>query len=72
MGQVDQAFQYKLSNAKLRKVFTNITLKDYELVVLSKLNSCSHVVMTDLFKMESSSVLSVQIDQLKYISVSIQ
>ena len=56
-GQVDQAFQYKLTNAKLRKVCTDITLKDYEFMFLSKLFSCVHVIMTDLSKMELSSVL---------------
>ena len=48
-GQVDQALQYKLT--------TNITLKDYELVFLSKLISYFHVIMTDLSKIELSSVL---------------
>ena len=56
MHTFDQALQYKLTNAKLRKPCTNITLKDYELV-LSKLISYFIVIMTDL---------------LKYICVSVQ
>ena len=44
-GQVDQACQYKLTNARLRKACTNITLKDYELVFYLQTNfifPCDH------------------------------
>ena len=56
-GQVDQALQNNLTNAKLRKACTNMTLKDYELVFLAKLMSYFHVIMTDLSKTALSSVL---------------
>ena len=48
IGQVDQAFQYKMLNAKLRKDYSDIILKDYELFCCSKLNSCLHVIMADI------------------------